>query len=66
MVYHSRSNAGIVSSENVVVTDTRDTSDGLEVRFYAQLRNGAGVLSRNALEQSVQVKYMHTVSFVTW
>ena len=45
-----------------MVTDTRDTSDGLEVRFYAQLRNGAGVLPRNALEQSVQVKYMHTVS----
>ena len=43
------------SSEDIVIADTTDTSCGVEVDFYARVGNGAGIVPRNALEQSTRV-----------
>ena len=55
LLFSCRTGGATVSSEDIVIAGSTDTSDGVQVDVYARLRSGAGILPRTALERSTQV-----------
>ena len=44
-----------VNKDGIVITTTTNTAAGLRIVLYAELINGGGVLTKDALEKAIQV-----------
>ena len=44
-----------MNKDGIVITTTTNTAAGLRIVLYAELINGGGVLTKDALEKAIQV-----------